>query len=209
MICDVVSARSRKGYHFGVVLLPESLLIAVPQTRQMIHEIEEILEQLLFDQEGDEGGVAGGVVDHTMQHHESANPSVLLASRRNSRNVSGRAFDGDGVGEHIHNVKSGGVGGDGSGREGAGIGGSNTEARGSRASLQATARVADGAAPYTVVDVGSRLKTWTGLLFEALPEGVGCCWRECCVSITQFMVLISMAPVAHGKVNPTEVYGLA
>ncbi|CAD7936929.1 unnamed protein product [Amoebophrya sp. A25] len=43
MICDVVSARSERGLHFGIVLFPESLLLAVPQTRQLILEIEDII----------------------------------------------------------------------------------------------------------------------------------------------------------------------
>jgi len=43
MISDVVCARSRKNCNFGMVLLPDSLLTAVPQTRDLIFEIEDIL----------------------------------------------------------------------------------------------------------------------------------------------------------------------
>lgn len=40
MICDVIVARAKNGQDFGIILLPESLLLAVPQTRHLIMEIE-------------------------------------------------------------------------------------------------------------------------------------------------------------------------
>ena len=46
MICDVIVARAKNGQDFGIVLLPESLLLAVPQTRHLIMEIEGVLATL-------------------------------------------------------------------------------------------------------------------------------------------------------------------
>ncbi len=38
-LCDLIEARSEKGWNHGVVLIPDGLLSALPEMRQLIEEV--------------------------------------------------------------------------------------------------------------------------------------------------------------------------
>eukprot|EP00392_Amoebophrya_sp_AT5.2_P009163 g9191.t1 len=96
LICDVVVARAKRGLHFGIVLLPASLLLAVPQTRQLILEIEDVLATRM---EGSSAG-AGSSSEHQRLHNSTVGPpNPLHNSTRTSS--SSDVFSSKDVQSHL------------------------------------------------------------------------------------------------------------
>ncbi|KAG6573474.1 Pyrophosphate--fructose 6-phosphate 1-phosphotransferase subunit beta, partial [Cucurbita argyrosperma subsp. sororia] len=51
-IVDVISKRSKLGYNYGVILIPEGLIDFIPEVQQLIAELNEILAHDIIDEDG-------------------------------------------------------------------------------------------------------------------------------------------------------------
>ncbi|XP_022142509.1 pyrophosphate--fructose 6-phosphate 1-phosphotransferase subunit beta-like [Momordica charantia] len=51
-IVDVVIKRSKLGYNYGVILIPEGLIDFIPEVQQLIAELNEILAHDIIDEDG-------------------------------------------------------------------------------------------------------------------------------------------------------------
>lgn len=45
MICDIIIARSKNGFNYGVVLVPEGLIEFIPEIAHLIDELNTLLAQ--------------------------------------------------------------------------------------------------------------------------------------------------------------------
>jgi hypothetical protein len=184
----------------GIILLPESLLLAVPETRRLIFEIEEILEKRISEKSADPRTTEGGGVNAGA--NVSLNSSVNGLGVNAGANVSfNSSINHSGLGNNLRtpslsrassSTRLQGRMQRASSSEsayGTDAGGGDTYRGGLNAGNYNN--VADGYAfsgsgggknecnsfgerdhLYTVSDVHSRLKPWTATIFDALPHDV-------------------------------------